>query len=120
MIPLLSIKIIKISIYPLKSASTSAVIRSLTADTPTLNAQADFVSINSDSFTINWTPADGTERKIGWIALGPADTTPPTITIDKPTESSPVYKKGGEQFLQRVGGGFESPEKSPGGKRGER
>jgi hypothetical protein len=52
--------------------STSAVIRSLTTGTPTLNAQADFVSMNSDGFTINWSTADSTQRKIGWIALGPA------------------------------------------------
>jgi len=49
--------------------SNSAVIRSLTAGTPTLNAQADLASMNSDGFTINWTTADSTERKIGWIAL---------------------------------------------------
>ncbi|MFX1555401.1 MAG: hypothetical protein ACFFBV_15865, partial [Promethearchaeota archaeon] len=43
--------------------SSSAVIRSLTAGTPSLNAQADFVSMNSDGFTINWTTADSTQRK---------------------------------------------------------
>ncbi len=51
---------------------TTKVIRSLTAGTPTLNAEADFVSFNADGFTINWTTADATARKVGWVALGPA------------------------------------------------
>jgi len=45
--------------------STSAVIRSLTAGTPTVQAVADFVSMNSNGFTINWTTADANQRKIG-------------------------------------------------------
>ena len=52
--------------------STSAVIRSLTAGTPTVNATADLYSMNSDGFTLNWTSVDSTQRNIGWIALGTA------------------------------------------------
>jgi hypothetical protein len=71
----------EISPYPSDTdLSTSAVIRSLTTGTPTLDAQADFVSMNSDGFTINWSTADSTQRKIGWIALGPAQ---PPVTATK-------------------------------------
>ena len=58
--------------------STSAVIRSLTSGTPTLDAEADFVSMNADGFTINWSTPDATQRKIGWVALGPGSITPPS------------------------------------------
>ena len=51
--------------------STSAVIRSLTAGTPSVDAVADFVSMDSDGFTINWSTADATQRRVGWIALAP-------------------------------------------------
>ncbi|MFQ6069308.1 MAG: hypothetical protein ACE5LC_02155 [Candidatus Aminicenantales bacterium] len=51
--------------------STTSVIRSLTPGTPTLDAAADFVSWDSDGFTIDWTTVDSTQRKIGWVALGP-------------------------------------------------
>ena len=56
--------------------STSAVIRSLSAGTPSVDAEADFVSMNSDGFTINWDSPDATQRKIGWVALGPGTVTP--------------------------------------------
>ena len=56
--------------------STSAVLRSLTGGSPSLEAEADFVSMNSDGFTINWSSADLTQRKIGWVALGPGSITP--------------------------------------------
>ncbi|MFX1555523.1 MAG: hypothetical protein ACFFBV_16485, partial [Promethearchaeota archaeon] len=52
--------------------STSDVILSYTAGSPTLNAKAQLSSINSDGFTLNWTNVDSAARKIGWIALGPA------------------------------------------------
>ena len=50
--------------------STSAVIRSLTAGTPSVDAAADFVSMDSNGFTINWSSVDATARRVGWIALG--------------------------------------------------
>ncbi|UCF60250.1 MAG: DUF2341 domain-containing protein, partial [Anaerolineaceae bacterium] len=52
------------------SLSTSRSIISYTAGVPTSNAQAEFVSMNSDGFTISWTQADSTQRRVGWIALG--------------------------------------------------
>ncbi|MBI4100843.1 hypothetical protein HY439_03875 [Candidatus Microgenomates bacterium] len=58
--------------------STSKVIRHLQAGTPTLLSDADFVSMDSGGFTINWTTADATQRKVGWVAIGP--TAAPTFT----------------------------------------
>ncbi|HEY47536.1 MAG TPA: DUF2341 domain-containing protein, partial [Anaerolineae bacterium] len=52
------------------SFSASRSILSYTAGTPASNAQAEFVSMNADGFTINWTQADSTQRRVGWIALG--------------------------------------------------
>ncbi len=54
------------------SFSTSTVIRSAIAGPPSLNASADFVSMNSDGFTINWS-ADASQERIGWVALGPGN-----------------------------------------------
>lgn len=53
--------------------STFAAIRSLTAGTPSQNAQALLTSMNSNGFTLNWTNVDSTQRQVGWVALGPAD-----------------------------------------------
>ncbi len=65
-------------------------------------------AVEADSIT-NYTDlrlrfsADGkanTNQYVSWaeFEVPGADTTPPTITIDVPTTSSPVYRKGGEQF----------------------
>jgi hypothetical protein len=40
---------------------------------PTINAQADFVSFNSNGFTLNWTTADATARQILYWAIGPTN-----------------------------------------------
>lgn len=37
---------------------------------PTALAEADYVSNDSDGFTINWSTADATARKIGYVAFG--------------------------------------------------
>ena len=42
-------------------------------------------SINTDGFTLNWTTADSTPRRIGWIALGAAG---PTVFGVNPTSMS--------------------------------
>lgn len=39
------------------------------ASAPNLNAEADFVSNNSDGFTVNWTTVDATAREILYIAF---------------------------------------------------
>lgn len=54
---------------------TAAIIKLITPGTPTLNAEADLSSFDSDGFTLNWTTADGTARNILYLALGaaPAD-----------------------------------------------
>lgn len=36
-------------------------------------SQADFVSMDSDGFTINWTTVDSTQRIVGYIAVGGTD-----------------------------------------------
>jgi len=38
--------------------------------TPTLNAEADYVSDGSGSFTVNWSTADATAREILYFAIG--------------------------------------------------
>ena len=72
--------------------STSAVIRSLTPGSPSVDAVADFVSMDSNGFTINWSSADATARRVGWIALGGAaalyrsvGTTATNLTAGSPT-----------------------------------
>ncbi len=40
-----------------------------------VNAEADFVSMNADGFTINWTTCDASQRIINYIALGGDDLT---------------------------------------------
>lgn len=61
--------------------STTSVIRSLTAGDPTVDAQANLSSMNTDGFTLNWTQTDSTQRKIGWIALGPANNPPTSQSV---------------------------------------
>jgi len=51
-------------------SSTNTAITMATGPT-TINAQADFVSFGSDSFTLNWTTADATKRQILYWAMGP-------------------------------------------------
>lgn len=36
----------------------------------TVQAEADYVSNNSDGFTINWSTADATARKVGYVSFG--------------------------------------------------
>jgi hypothetical protein len=48
------------------------VIKMMTAGTPTTEAVADYVSNDSDGFTINWTTADATAREILYFAFGSA------------------------------------------------
>lgn len=44
----------------------------LTAGTPTVNAEADFVSQDADGFTVNWTTVDATARQQLYLALASA------------------------------------------------
>ena len=47
---------------------------------PTVLAAADYVSNDADGFTINWTNADATARKVGWVSFGnPAGSVPNKI-----------------------------------------
>lgn len=50
-----------------RDLDTAAVIKMMTAGTPTIEAEADLVSFDPDGLTLNWTAADATARKI--IAL---------------------------------------------------
>jgi hypothetical protein len=49
---------------------TAAVLKMLTEGTPTLNAEADLSSFDSDGFTLNWTTADATAREFNFLAFG--------------------------------------------------
>lgn len=49
-----------------------------TGGSPTVLAEADLVSLDSDGFTVNWTTADATARNIGYIAMGGASAPPAT------------------------------------------
>lgn len=50
------------------------VMKMMTAGTPTTEAAADIVSLDSDGFTLDWTTADATARTIIYMAFG--DTLP--------------------------------------------
>lgn len=54
------------------------VIRLATEGTPTTNAEADFVSNDSDGFTINWSTVDATARQVVYMAFG---ANPPATNI---------------------------------------
>jgi len=45
------------------------------ADSPTTDAAADLVSLDSDGFTLNWTTADATAREILYLVFGSTPTT---------------------------------------------
>jgi hypothetical protein len=51
------------------SASESVCIRHLTAGTPTVDAEADLDTMDSDGFTLDWTTADSTAREHGYLAM---------------------------------------------------
>jgi hypothetical protein len=44
----------------------------MTAGTPTTEAIADLVTLDSDGWTVNWTTADATAREILALAIGDA------------------------------------------------
>lgn len=47
-------------------------IRHISGNTPTVDSDADFVSHDSDGFTVNWTTADATARRNLYLAIGAA------------------------------------------------
>ncbi|HWO56524.1 MAG TPA: hypothetical protein VNN55_03045 [bacterium] len=50
------------------------IIKLATEGTPTVDAEADLVSLDADGFTLNWTTVDATARQILAFAIGqPAD-----------------------------------------------
>lgn len=62
-------------------SDTTKIIKLFSAGTPTLNAAADLVSLDSDGFTLNWTTADATAREICYVAFGPGGPTTVTKTF---------------------------------------
>lgn len=48
--------------------------------TPTLKADADFVTMDSTGFTVNWTTADATAREIGYWVFGSTSSVATTTT----------------------------------------
>lgn len=55
-----------------EALSRTKVIQMITPGTPTINAAADLVSLDSDGFTLNWTTADATQREVIYWAIGAA------------------------------------------------
>ncbi|MDQ2999888.1 MAG: hypothetical protein M3Y08_01305 [Fibrobacterota bacterium] len=51
---------------------TKAIKLITQASTPTLDAEADFVSNDADGFTVNWSTVDATARVVSYLAIGPA------------------------------------------------
>jgi hypothetical protein len=45
-------------------------IENISGSSPTVDSAADFISNDSDGFTINWTTADSTAREIVYFAIG--------------------------------------------------
>ncbi len=59
---------------------TGKIINMITEGaTPTTNASADFVSMDSGGFTINNTTTDATSREVVYFAMGSNTTTAPTL-----------------------------------------
>jgi hypothetical protein len=58
-----------------KGLSTTKILRLFSAATPTVDAEADLVSLDSDGFTIDWTDAPGSAWIILYEAYGGADIT---------------------------------------------
>jgi hypothetical protein len=53
---------------------SAKAITHISGNTPTVDAEADFVSQDSDGFTINWGTADATARENLYFAFGAAAT----------------------------------------------
>lgn len=53
----------------------------------TLNAEADYVSNDSDGFTINWTTCDTNQRYIGYVAFGESL---PVVNLYTPSDTATV------------------------------
>ena len=51
-------------------SDTTKIIKMMTEGTPTTDAAADLVTLDSDGFTLNWTTADATARQILYMAFG--------------------------------------------------
>lgn len=51
-------------------SDTTKIIKMMTEGTPTIDAAADLVSLDSNGFTLNWTIADATAREILYFAFG--------------------------------------------------
>lgn len=49
---------------------SAAAIKMLTEGTPTVDAEADLSSFDSDGFTLNWGTADATAREFAYLAFG--------------------------------------------------
>lgn len=58
-----------------RSGSASLIARILNDGTPTVDAEADFVSFGSGEFTINWSNAPGSAWLVNYMALGGSDIT---------------------------------------------
>jgi hypothetical protein len=51
-----------------------------TSATPTINAEAEMDSLDSDGFTLDWTTADATARVFGYVVFGDTAGAPPSST----------------------------------------
>lgn len=69
--------------------SRTAVMRMMShGATPTLDAAADFVSLDSDGFTLNWGTADATAREILYLAFGSSASVATTFTFTGPASGN--------------------------------
>lgn len=55
-----------------RDLDTASILKHLTEGTPTLDAEADLDSFDSDGFTLDWVTADATARQFAYLAFGSA------------------------------------------------
>ncbi len=63
-----------------RGRSESLILRGLSAATPTVDYEADLVSLDSAAFTLNWTDAPASLIKVNYMALGGEDITDALVT----------------------------------------
>lgn len=56
-----------------RSNESDEFLQMITEGTPTINAEADLDSFDTDGFTLNWTTADAVVREFIFLAIGDAD-----------------------------------------------
>ncbi|KAF5433618.1 CASH domain-dontaining protein, partial [Candidatus Methanophagaceae archaeon] len=90
----------RISLYITNASNQSFGLNQTTLVSGTSGSANWTLSLNSGNYTWNCVAYDAAGNSdwgdSNWTVK--INSTPPAITIDAPTESAPVYRKGGEQF----------------------